>query len=259
MGTFGDTLRRAREDLGASLEDAERETHIHRRYLEALENEDRPALPAPVYTRGFVRTYCQYLGLDPRAMLALFGEPPAGEETAELRPIPAQVNAPRSISVRPVVALGVLVMAGLLVGYLWSQYNSFVESLGQVEQVPTSRTAPSPTTLPQPSPPVVASPSPAASPSPPVLAASPSPAPTPTRGLVVEARVVERTWLEVWVDGQSAMAETVQSGGARTFSAEQQVRMRVGNAAGVQVVVNGVAQGPLGARGQAVDASWGRQ
>ena len=262
MGTFGDTLRRAREDLGASLADAERETHIHRRYLEALEQEDQPALPA-VYTRGFVRTYSQYLGLNPEAMLELFGQAGTAGERTELRPIPAQVNAPRSISLRPVAVLGVLVMLALLGAYLWSQYNSFVESLGQTEQVPTSRTAAaSPTAMSKPAAPI-ASPSPEAIPSPspvlPVIAASPSPAPTPARGLVVEARVVERTWLEVWVDGQSALAETVQPGVSRTFTADQQVRMRVGNAAGVQVAVNGAAQGPLGARGQAVDASWGRQ
>ena len=94
--------------------------------------------------------------------------------------------------------------------------------------------------------------------------ASPSPvAPAvsqaPERGLIVDAKVVDRTWMEVWVDGQSVMAETVQAGYARSFTAEQQVRMRVGNAAGVQVVVNGATQGPLGVRGQAVDAIWGRQ
>jgi hypothetical protein len=65
--------------------------------------------------------------------------------------------------------------------------------------------------------------------------------------------------MEVWIDGQSVMAETVQAGYARSFTAETQVRMRVGNAAGVQVVVNGQTQGPLGVRGQAVDAIWGRQ
>jgi hypothetical protein len=81
----------------------------------------------------------------------------------------------------------------------------------------------------------------------------------PEKGLVVDAKVVDRTWMEVWVDGRSVMAETVQSGFARSFTAEQQVRMRVGNAAGVQVVVNGTTQGPLGVRGQAVDAIWGRQ
>jgi cytoskeletal protein RodZ len=260
MGIFGDTLRQAREDLGASIADAERETHIHRRYLEALEAEDESALPATVYTRGFIRTYSHYLGLNPEAMIDLFGPRIDLGERAELRPIPAQVGAPRPIALRPVVLLGMLVMAGLLTAYLWSQYNAFVESLGQVEQVPTSRGAASPTVSPKPTgsptaPAVAASPSP----SPPVVAASPVPTPTSGRGLLVEARIVERTWLEVWVDGRTAVAETMAPGTNRSFTAEQQVRMRVGNAAGVQVTVNGVSQGALGAPGQAVEAIWGRQ
>ena len=258
MGTFGDTLRQARGDLGATLADAERETKIHRRYLEALENEDESALPAPVYTRGFIRTYCRYLGLNPEAMLDLFGRRRTSEERPELRPIPAQLSPSRAVSLRPVALLGIVVMVGLLAAYLWAQYNSFVESIGQVEQVPSSRSAASPTVPPK-SAPLVVSPVASPSPAPIAVVASPSPEPTPARGLVVEARIVERTWLEVWVDGRSVMAETVQAGGTRSFSADHQVRMRVGNAAGVQVIVNGVSQGPLGAQGQAVEASWGRQ
>ena len=257
MGTFGETLRQARDDLGASLSDAERETHIHRRYLEALEVEDEPRLPAAVYTRGFIRTYSRYLGLNPDAMIDLFGPRGGVAEQSEVRPIPAQLNAPRAITIRPAVLLAGLVMAGLLLTYLWSQYTSFVESLDQVEQAATSRVGP-PTALPKlegsgPALAAVASPSP----SPPSLAAAPTP--TQVRGLAVEARVTERSWMEVWVDGRSVMAETAPAGFRRAFTAEQQVRMRVGNAAGVQVFVNGVAQGPLGARGDVVVARWERE
>jgi len=72
MGELGSTLRRAREARGLTLEDAERDTRISRRYLQALENEEFDIIPAPVYARGFLRSYSQYLGLDPQKMLALF-------------------------------------------------------------------------------------------------------------------------------------------------------------------------------------------
>jgi cytoskeleton protein RodZ len=257
MGIFGDNLREAREDLGVTLLDAERETRIHRRYLEALENEDEAVLPPAVYTRGFIRTYCQYLGLNPDGMLDLFGPREAVERRADLRPIPAQFSTPRSISLRPVAALGILVMVVLLLAYLWAQYNSFVESLNLAEQASIARTAVPVVAAAKPSP----SPSPilAASPGPVELASTPTPPPTPARGLVVEARILERTWMEVWTDERQVLAETIQPGTSRTFQAEHQVKMRVGNAAGVHVIVNGTSQGQLGARGQAVEASWGRQ
>jgi cytoskeleton protein RodZ len=257
LGTFGQALRDAREDLGVSLDEAERETRINRRYLEALESEDDSAMPPAVYTRGFIRTYCQYLGLHPDAMLDLYGPQRAIEDNVRIRPIPAEINAPRSLPLRPAVVLAGLIVASLLVVYLWGQYTSFRENVDRIETAPTSRAPTAPVTAAR-----TPSPSPATAPAIPSLSgASPSPvAPVvPEKGLVVDAKVVDRTWMEVWVDGQSVMAETVQNGFARSFTAEQQVRMRVGNAAGVQVVVNGTTQGPLGVRGQAVDAIWGRQ
>ena len=257
MGTFGQALRDAREDLGVSLADAERETRINRRYLEALESEDDSAMPPAVYTRGFIRTYSLYLGLDPETMLDAYGPQEAIEDSVRIRPIPAELNASRSIPFRPAVVFAGLIVASLLVVYLWGQYTSFRETVDQIETAPTTRAPTATVAISR-----GASPSPSPGSTIPSLA-GPSPSPVvavvPERGLVVDAKVVERTWMEVWVDGRSVMADTVQVGFTRSFTAEQQVRMRVGNAAGVQVVVNGSNQGPLGGRGQAVDAIWGRQ
>lgn len=255
MGTFGQTLRDAREDLGATLEEAERETRINRRYLEALENEDEAGMPAAVYARGFIRTYCQYLGLNPEGMLDLYGPQQALRSSVKIRPIPAEISQPRSLPIRPVAVLAGLIVASLLAVYLWGQYTSFLENVERLETAPTSR-APTPALA------VARTPSPTSVIGfPPMASASPSPSPQmgTDRGLVVDVTVTDRTWMEVWIDGRSVLAESVQPGFARTFTAEAQVRMRVGNAAGVQVLVNGTTQGPLGVRGQAIDAIWGRQ
>lgn len=72
MSELGSVLIRAREARGLTLEDAERDTRISRRYLQALEAEQFEVIPAPVYARGFLRSYSSYLGLDPQEVLALF-------------------------------------------------------------------------------------------------------------------------------------------------------------------------------------------
>lgn len=72
MSELGLVLIRAREARGLTLEDAERDTRISRRYLQALEAEQFEVIPAPVYARGFLRSYSSYLGLDPQEVLALF-------------------------------------------------------------------------------------------------------------------------------------------------------------------------------------------
>ena len=69
------SLSQARLARGLTLEDAERSTRISRRFLIALEEHDYSVFPAPIYARGFLRTYCRYLGVDPEEQLA---ELPAG-------------------------------------------------------------------------------------------------------------------------------------------------------------------------------------
>ena len=69
---IGERLVQAREERGRTLEDAERDTRISRRYLQALEDEQFELIPAPVYARGFLRSYSQYLGLNPQELIALF-------------------------------------------------------------------------------------------------------------------------------------------------------------------------------------------
>ncbi len=57
MTGLGRMLSEARQARGVTLEQAERDTRIVRRYLAALEQEDFGAFPAEVYARGFLRSY----------------------------------------------------------------------------------------------------------------------------------------------------------------------------------------------------------
>lgn len=86
-------LRNARESRGISFATAERETHIPRHHLQALEEERFGAFHAPVYARGFLRSYSQYLGLDSTELLALM---PADAPLEEERLVPlARLGRPR--------------------------------------------------------------------------------------------------------------------------------------------------------------------
>jgi cytoskeletal protein RodZ len=62
-------LLAARERKGVDLYRAERDTKIRARYLAALERGDYRELPGAVYTKGFLRNYALYLGLDPDEVL----------------------------------------------------------------------------------------------------------------------------------------------------------------------------------------------
>jgi cytoskeletal protein RodZ len=77
---IGDRLRDARSARRLTIEDAERDTRIIRRYLQALEDERFDLFPAPVYARGFMRSYAAYLEIDAaEAVLSMPAELPRPE------------------------------------------------------------------------------------------------------------------------------------------------------------------------------------
>jgi transcriptional regulator with XRE-family HTH domain len=100
MGELGSLLTRAREARGLTLEDAERDTRISRRYLQALESEQFEVIPAPVYARGFLRSYSQYLGLDPQETLAMFPreDDPEYQRAADATAAPQRPSPDRPVS-----------------------------------------------------------------------------------------------------------------------------------------------------------------
>lgn len=83
---IGEALIRAREARGRSLDDAERDTRITRRYLQAIEDERFDILPAPVYLRGFLRSYSQYLGIEADPLIARLPSEDAPPGTASPTP-----------------------------------------------------------------------------------------------------------------------------------------------------------------------------
>lgn len=62
----GADLRRLREARGISLREIAQASKIGIRFLEYIEGDRFPLLPAPVYLRGFLQEYARVLGLDPR-------------------------------------------------------------------------------------------------------------------------------------------------------------------------------------------------
>lgn len=64
IAALGDQLRSLREAQGLSYEDVEKATHVRPHILKAIENGHIEDLPAAVYARGFVKTYCEYLCAD---------------------------------------------------------------------------------------------------------------------------------------------------------------------------------------------------
>lgn len=124
-------LLTARERKGVDLYRAERDTKIRARYLAALERGDYRELPGAVYTKGFLRNYALYLGLDPDDVLLQWrrerGDP---KEPQALTAVPRPLAAPRKgLTFSPSLVVFALLTAAVLVfaAYLGVQLLRFAK------------------------------------------------------------------------------------------------------------------------------------
>ena len=242
MPALGDEFRSAREARGLSLSDVAERLHIRSVYLAAIEDEDWKAIGAPVYVRGFMRTYARFLGLDAEDAVARFSAaapaaaamaPARSEERSRERPAREEWAGPSVVGI-----LAVLVAAAVVgyVGYAYFQYRS-----GAPVPVAVASSRPA---------------DPVTETSPESAAVLPAPFPTPLHirkprhGLQV--RLTQTSWLRVAIDGTVVAEGTFPAGTAKSFAGNV-ADVRVGNAGGVDVAVNGRPVGLLGGPGDVVE------
>ena len=70
----GEYLKAAREAKGHSLDEIARVTKISKRLLEALETDQLEILPAPAFTRGFIKAYCRFVKIDPEVAVTEYSK-----------------------------------------------------------------------------------------------------------------------------------------------------------------------------------------
>lgn len=69
--SLGQHLRKERELRGIELDEVSRVTRVRIAYLQYLEDDRLAELPADVYTRGYIRAYARFLGIDPERCIEL--------------------------------------------------------------------------------------------------------------------------------------------------------------------------------------------
>jgi len=258
--TPGEILRAARLRRRISLTEAEQATRIRLQYLQALEDDDPSALPAGVYSRGFIRNYAIYLGVPPDTVLDAARDRrwrDSRDRRASLRPTarPVSFRVPRATwLIASVAVVALLVVAGLA----WLGLTAPAEERAAQAGQGAPGAATTPTTLvqlPQLPPPATATAAPTS---------IPAIQPTATgvagagRTVDVELRTTDRSWVRATVDGKIVLEDTLNAGQSLRWTGQQSVALRVGNAGGVDLVVNGQRIGALGPAGAAVDREFTR-
>jgi hypothetical protein len=98
---MGEILRTAREQRALSTSTAAESTHMKVQIIDDLENEDFRRIAAPIYGRGFVKLYAEFLELDAAPLIREFMDlytgkraPAVGRRPVDPAPAPAEHEAP---------------------------------------------------------------------------------------------------------------------------------------------------------------------
>lgn len=262
MIELGRQIRAAREQMGLSLSEVEEATKIRKKYLQAIEAGETGNLPPGPNTRGLLRNLATFLRLDPEDVVRRYNEA-APVDASSLPPMLSQpLVRKRIIDPELVAGLVLLVLVGVLLVWVLQQYviplaqrapstpAALHPSTSVAPAIPLEPTSVSSTILPLPTSTDLPTPTPS-----PVPTEMPTLAPLPGE-VEIRVNVLSTSWVRVRVDGQEVLQATLPAGSNRTWVGKQLVELRVGNAGGVEVTVNGQPLGVLGQPGQVLESAW---
>jgi cytoskeleton protein RodZ len=245
--SMGAYLRAARRKRRVGIERAAEETRIRADFLMRMESDEFDFL-APAYVRGFLKTYARFLRVDPDPLLEEFdGRFGARVDTAQMIALEkhgrrTRLERPKLSSNWTVAALfaGFLLLVLAVVGLVSEPDDN--EGAGNVATQEDETPTPEPSDTPTESP-------------------SPTPTPTDIEEIIAAAETIEleiiattdRCWTTVTADGEEVFTGTLEIGQSETFTAEEKMNVVLGNAGGIELVVNGQNIGSPG--GTVVDFS----
>jgi len=288
--TLGKYLRQQRESKKISLREVAKNTKIREHILHAIEEDQYRLLPPTTYVKGFLLSYAKYLGLNPKDVLlsykrALKGEPftppptpsaKPGEKVSPPRsptpkseilppppPEPKQETPPPRPSkpkqkilwnIKQIWVIGGIIAVSFIVFYFFSPYPSKLPIQPVLEK-------PAPGKLPiGPSPPVSAPPSvpeekPGVEEKQPLAPSLPATATTSVpekKPLSLQIKAIEETWVSLRVDDQSEKEMTFKPGEGISVQASNQLRIIIGNAGGLHLILDEKPLDKFGKSGEVV-------
>lgn len=233
--SIGSTLQQARVSAGLSLAHVSERTRMRQTLIVGIERDDFAPCGGEVYARGHIRSIARVVGIDPEPLIkefdALYGNP--SESVIDLIDSSPVLAKPARNPWRPALAvagLALFVIAGVAI----AQGDS--DSPSPLAQ-PSTSTSPTTPSTPDPS--------------------TTEPDAIADAGEGVTFTVTAsfgNSWVSVRdADGlQIGRAEILRKGESRTFTDDTNLKVTIGNAGGVEVIINGQPLGVAGAPGAVV-------
>jgi cytoskeleton protein RodZ len=265
MTSLASELKSEREQRNVPLEQIAEETRISLRHLQSLEEGRYSDMPGGMYTRAFIKAYCEFLNLDHQEKLRKYDADISSHVEKPAKPqsdIPQQKQHFWSSPVFAWSLMLIVSVTGLFLSRTWissvfSPYFSHTtpvpvkDQIAEVPQTMSTRleqtdlvsTPAAPADMPVPS---------ATDPETPASDLQPVSASDSGSVLRLEFEVTEKCWVSVDNDKGRVIQKILEPGEAQTFDASEHFFIVIGNAGGVHLRINGLPARPLGKPGEVV-------
>ena len=243
--SLGSMITEARKDAGLSIDDLSAATNIRGTLLREMESNNFSQCGGETYARGHLRNIAIKLNVEPQIFLTAFEDEQMHvdrtmQDLLVENSVMREPKEARKVSWKVLVTISIasLFVAGL--AQIIVSNDSAPDIPVAVEESATPTASPEATTATE----VV-----------------PTEEPTVSTGQGVEViinAVRAKSWLFVSdSSGRVLFSGQIPQGVTKTFSSDAQLNLKIGNAGGVDVSVNGKKIDSLGADGQVVSVSYG--
>lgn len=247
----GEKLKKIRQELGLSLEEAQKKTKINLNILKAIEGDSITNLE-PVYLKGFLKIYCKFLGVDPKEYITEHKAAKENIEEAVKKPLlksPRQsFRAPR-IDIRKVAAALIsilLITSSCVLLFNLGKSVSLKKKDSLVKKTAVSGTPQKSVNLKAQAQQQVKTAVVAQSAAPMEFVPSKS----ASSGIRLGIRARENCWVQVKTDGRLVFQRTLEKGRFESWQAKDKIDLSLGNAGAVELEVNGQIFSNLGRKGE---------
>lgn len=238
----GERLRTERERKAVSVQKVAEDLHVDPWIIEALEAGRFESLGPPVYAKGYLRKYATLLGLD--------AEPLVADCSGQVQPVPELVRLEPAIPPRrrirlPIRAVGIIAATLAVLAAGWWGYRLWQAHAPALGPVPVTQdegagdSAAAPTGSPAVQAPAADSVDVPGAQTPVRIATGPSAATSPDE-VRLKLTFTADCWVELYeADGRRVFFDLGTANTARSFTMPAPLRVFLGNAAGVELEVNG--------------------
>ena len=240
--SLGSMISQARVDARLSIEDLSASTNIRTSLIREMEANNFSHCGGETYARGHIRNIAQRLGVDPQLFLSAF-EAEHMQADRSMQDMLVETNAmkqpeeSRKVSWKTLSSISVVSL--LIVGLI-----QIIVSNTSSSEIPKPVSSVSPTSTASATP-----------------EASPSGEATLSTGAGVEVVISAsraKSWLFVSdASGRTLFSGQISKGTTKTFTTDVSLNFKIGNAGGVDLVVNGKKVDSVGSDGEVVSLSYG--